>query len=182
MLVGSGQVIVLSVIKQRKVVDGSCRDDLSDFPVDDLAGDRLGDLLPDGDPFALLDEFGDIVFCGMVRNPAHGNPSSLCKGNVEQSGGFLCILEEHFVEVTEPEKKQDIVGKGAAHRLILRHHGGEFAFLAGHGWIVNRGLRRLNAKVIHRRNAEVRGRTVLGVLPISQKGFEVGFVIWGADC
>ena len=139
MLVGSGQVIVRAIVEQRKIIDGSCRDDLGDFPVDDLSGDRLRGLFPDGDPFAILDELGNIVFRGMVGNPAHWDSSSLCKSDIEEPGCFLGILEKHFVEVAEPEKEQHVIGKGAAHRLILRHHGGELAFLAGHGWIVDRG-------------------------------------------
>ena len=128
-----GEVIMAAVIEQREVVDGAGRDDLGDLPVHDLAGHRFGGLLPDSDPPALLDEFGDVVFRSVVRDTTHGNSTAFGESHIEESGGLPGILEKHFVEVAEPEEEKHIVGKRAAHRLVLRHHGGELAFLAGHG-------------------------------------------------
>ena len=127
------EVIVAAVIEQREVVDGARRDDLGDLPVHDLAGHRFGDLLPDSHPLALLDELGDVVFHRVVRDTAHGNSTPFGESHIKESGSLPGILEKHFVEVAEPEEEKHIVGKRAAHRLVLRHHGGELAFLAGHG-------------------------------------------------
>ena len=68
-----------------------------------------------------------------MGDAAHGDASPLGQGDIQQSGGLRRILEKHFVEVSQTEEEQDVVGQRAAHGLILRHHRGELAFLgAGH--------------------------------------------------
>ncbi len=129
-----GEVIVAAVVEEGEVVDGAGRDDLADLALHDLAGDRLGGLLRDGDSPAGLDEFRNVVLGGVMGDPAHGDAAALGEGHVEKAGRFPGVLEEHLVEIPEPEEEEDVGGKGAAHRLILRHHGSELAFLgAGHG-------------------------------------------------
>ena len=127
-----GEVVVPAIIEKGKVVDRPGGNNLGDFPVHDFSRNRLGGLLADGDPPSLLDELGDIVFGSMVRYTAHGNAPSLGESDVKEAGGLLGVFKEHLVEIPEPEKEKYVVGKRTAHRLILRHHRGELAFLTCH--------------------------------------------------
>ena len=134
--VDGGEVVVAAVVEEVEVVDGAGGDDLADFALDDLAGLGLGGLLGDGDALAGLEEAGDVALGGVVGDAAHGDGVALGEGGVEDGGGLLGVLEEHFVEVAEAEEEEDVGGQGAAHGLILRHHGGELPgsfFRACHG-------------------------------------------------
>ena len=128
-----GEVVVAAVVEEVEVVDGAGGEDLGDLAIDQLAGDGYGGLLAEGDAFAGLDEFGDVALRGVVGDAAHGDGVAFGEGDVEDAGGDLGVLEEHFVEVAEAVEEEDVVGEGAAQLLILRHHGSEFSVLArGH--------------------------------------------------
>ncbi len=94
-------------------------------------------MLGDGDAFAGLDDFGDVALGCVVGDAAHGDAVAFGEGDVEDFCGGLGVLEEHLVEVAEAVEEQDVIGQGAAHCLVLRHHRGEFLFFghaAGRGF------------------------------------------------
>lgn len=59
----------------------------------------------------------------MVRDAAHGRAAALGQGDVEDGRGSFGILEEHFVEIAEPVKQNDVSRQAFPHREVLSHHG-----------------------------------------------------------
>jgi len=57
------------------------------------------------------------------RNAAHGRAAAFGQGNVENGGGGLRVLEEHFVEIAESVEENDVSRQAFPHREVLGHHG-----------------------------------------------------------
>ncbi len=68
-----------------------------------------------------------------VQNIIKGKRPDLVLSGVN-AGGNLGIVEEHFVEITEPVEEKDILGQRSPYGLILGHHRSEFLFACCHYW------------------------------------------------
>ena len=126
----SGEVVV-AVFFEPEVIEGAGAEDAGDFAADEFAWGDLADLVADGDALAGFDEFGHVSAGAVVGDAAHGDVAAFGQGDVEEGRGFAGVVEKHFVEVAETEKKEGVGGKLAADVLILAHHGGELR--GGHG-------------------------------------------------
>ena len=54
--------------------------------------------------------------------------SRLVRATIEQLRAGLRVLEEHLVEIAQPEQQQGVLGQFAFDAAILRHHGSELGF------------------------------------------------------
>lgn len=72
-------------------------------------------MLGDGDAFAGFEEAGDVVLGGVVGDSAHGGAAAFGEGDVHDGGGVFCVVEEHFVEVSEAVEEDDVCGEGFPH-------------------------------------------------------------------
>jgi hypothetical protein len=95
---------------------------------DSLARARVGELLAHGYPLALLEQAGDVRPRRVIGNAAHGHALAVRKREVEEGAGLAGILEEHLVEIAEPEE-EDRVAVPRLDRPVLIHHGNPL----GHG-------------------------------------------------
>lgn len=69
-----------------------------------------------------------------MGDAAHGCSASLGQGNIENGSGGFRVLKEHFVEIPEPVKKNDVGRQAFPHFEVLGHHGcgcGHKAMLGG---------------------------------------------------
>ena len=73
----------------------------------------------------------DVTVGGVKRQAAHRDAVARGEGEVEQLRAGLRVLEEHLVEIAEPEEQQRVLGQFAFDAAILRHHGSELRF-GGH--------------------------------------------------
>jgi len=111
------------------------REDARQAPPDEAAG--LGGLLlvakghlpPGGEELAHI-----AVRC-VERDARHGRVLALGERQPEQPRGRDGVVEEHLVEVAEPEQQQGVRRKPALHLEVLLHHRG-CLFGLGHrgGW------------------------------------------------
>ena len=105
------------------------RNDLDNVALHDaLAGSRLGELLADGDLFAVLEQAGDVGSGRVVGNAAHRLALPVSEGQVQERAGLDGVLEEHLVEVSEPEE-EDRVPMPRLDLAVLVHQEGPL----GHG-------------------------------------------------
>jgi len=101
---------------------------LGDLAVDEFSGDRFAGLFRDGDALVRSDELGNVALRRVMGDAAHRDVVALGEGDVENAGGNLGIVEEHFVEITEPVEEKNILGQRSSHGLILGHHRSELLF------------------------------------------------------
>ena len=73
----------------------------------------------------------DVAVGGVKRQAAHRDAAALGQGEVEQLRAGLRVLEEHLVEIAEPEQQQRVLGQFALDAAILRHHRRELG-VGGH--------------------------------------------------
>ena len=106
------------------VQDRAGRDDPGDGAFDNAFRQfRVFHLLRDGDFHARIQQFGQVRFNGMVRDPAHGITRPFGQCDFQNGGSTVGIIEKHLVKVTETEQQN---GPGRSFRLrlqILLHHG-----------------------------------------------------------
>ena len=133
-MVDRGEIVVAGVIEEGEVIDGASGNDLGDLAVDEFSGDRFAGLFRDGDALVRSDELGNVALRRVMGDAAHGDVVALGEGDVENAGGNLGIVEEHFVEITEPVEEKDILGQRSPYGLILGHHRSEFLFACCHYW------------------------------------------------
>jgi len=126
-----GEVVRALVVEEGEVVYGTSGEDAGDLSINEFPRDRLGSLLGDGDAFPRFQQAGDVVLRGMVGDSAHGRAAAFCEGDVEDRRGGFRILEEHFVEIAQPVKKDDVSRQAFPHGEVLSHHGGGGAGHAG---------------------------------------------------
>ncbi len=109
-------------------------------------------LLADGHLQPVLDELRDVAARRVVRHPAHRDPLRALRprgeGDLQELRGAHRVLEEHLVEVPEPEE-EDGVRVERLRLEVLPHHRSERADLSR-----PRGL----ARRLHQR---------LGLVPVS---------------
>ncbi|GCM06550.1 hypothetical protein ExPCM15_03804 [Escherichia coli] len=68
----SRQQVVLTFLQQRFIADGARRNDTDNFALNrPFAGRRIANLFTNSDGFALIHQFGEVVFHRMVGNPRH---------------------------------------------------------------------------------------------------------------
>ncbi len=104
----SGEVVRALLIEQVGVIDGASGEDASDFAFDEFSWLGVGRLFGDGDAQTCFEESGDVRFCRMPRDAAHGGEVSLGESNVEDGRGGFRVLEEHLVKITEPVEQDDV--------------------------------------------------------------------------
>ena len=101
-------------IEERIVDHGSRRDDLHDFPPYESFGLRgILDLLADRHLPSQADQPGEVLGQCLHRHSSQWHIRravvARSKRDAEQSASFLRVIEEHLVEVTDPEE-QDRIG------------------------------------------------------------------------
>ena len=117
------EVVRLVGIKITPVRDRARTDDLRKPALDELAGDLIANLLTDGHALAGLDEPGDVTLRRVMGHPAHGDAVALRERHIQDARRRLRILEEHLVEVPQPEQQDHIPRQIPPHGEILLHHG-----------------------------------------------------------
>ena len=193
----AGEIVVPGIVEEGEVVDGGGGDDLGNFAFDDFPGFGRGRLLGDGDTLVGADEFGDVSLGGVVGDAAHGDVVSLGEGNIENPGGNLGVLEEHFVEVAEPVEEENIIGQRAPHGHVLGHHRSELffachceAYLRGHcgrGEWRNQEIEPCLRSEFHGVNSRTifKSLTIWVAMTLTSLGFQQAYVkasnTWGFD-
>ena len=105
------------------VVEHRARGDRLDHgPLDDAPGlARILDLLADGDAVSRGDQLAEVVGCRLDRNTGERNAVAPgCERDPEDAGAELGVVEEHFIEVSHPEK-QDRVPVAGLDLPVLLH-------------------------------------------------------------
>ncbi len=129
--------VVAAVVEEVVVGDSAGGKQAGDFAFDWAFGfGGVADLFANGDGFADFEEFGEVLFDGVVGNACHWDGFACCctacgEGDVEQGSGFFCVIHEQFVEITHAVKQED-VGVLRFDSEILLHHGSVLLFFA-HG-------------------------------------------------
>ncbi len=138
--IGKGQPPVLAVQRKgdqitrvsRIIQECAGGDHPDDIPADDALGQRrILYLFTDRDFLAGTDQAADVIFRGMIRNPAHGDlaPGILSAGGQDQIqdlGSGLGILVEHLVKIPQTEKKDTILMGGLDLSVLAKHGRGRF--------------------------------------------------------
>ena len=83
---------------------GAGGENLRHVALDQFARFGFFELVADGDLLAVLEEFADVAFGGVMRNAAHGRAVAGGECEVEQPSSSLGVVEKHFVEIAEPEQ------------------------------------------------------------------------------
>ncbi len=91
---------------------------------------RVFHLLADRDLVTCLDQLGYVCFGREVGNAAHGHGILFClvprrEGDLKDARGFLSILPEHLVKISQPEE-QDRIAMLLLDAPVLLHEGSEF--------------------------------------------------------
>ena len=119
----SREVVVTARVEHMIFEHGTRRNHPRDFAPDNPARHgRIFDLVADGHLATGADELGEVGLRRMERNAAHRHALPLGERDVENLGRFLRVLEEHFVEIAEPEKENGVGGNLALDAPILPHH------------------------------------------------------------
>jgi len=91
------------------VESGARGEDACDFAANDLFGELwVLHLLADGDPVALAEQAGDVVFRRVIRDAAHGRVALFVaggEGDLQLLRGGFSVVEEELVEVAEAEEE-----------------------------------------------------------------------------
>jgi len=126
-----GEEVVALGQEQPVVEVGAGRQDRGHLALHQLARAGLLGLVADGHLAAGLEQPPDVVPGGVVGQAAHGHAVALGERQLEQLGRVDGILEEHLVEVPQPEEQQGILREFAPDPAVLRHHRGQCRF-GGH--------------------------------------------------
>ena len=106
-------------------------EDLRHLALHQLPGPRVLHLVADGHLAPGLEQAPDVGVGGVEGNAAHRHDAALGQRHVEQLRPRLGVLEEHLVEIAQPEQQQRVLGQLALDAAILRHHRRELG-VAGH--------------------------------------------------
>jgi len=135
--VDGDEEVVAAVVEEVVVGDCAGGEQAGDFAFDGAFGfSGVTDLFANCDGFADFEQFGEVLFDGVVGNACHWDGFACCcaacgEGDVEQRGGFFGVVHEQFVEIPHAVKQED-VGVLRFDSEILLHHGGVLLFFA-HG-------------------------------------------------
>ena len=119
--------VIAAFIEQRLVADCPRRDDPYDLALHRaFAGGRVADLLANHHRLAELDQFRQVTFRRVVRNPTHRNRltrrlPARGQGDVQQLGGFLRIFVEDLVEIAHAIEHQ-LIRVLILQAPVLLHH------------------------------------------------------------
>ena len=117
------------IVKQSRVGERAGRDDAGYRALNrPLAGCRIADLLADHHRFTELDQFRKIRLKRMIGNSGHldwlsGRLPPRGQGDIEQSRGFLGIVEKQLVKIAHPIKKQRVRMLCLEAQILLHHRG-----------------------------------------------------------
>ena len=140
------------VLRARRLKLARCKrraraQDPGDLALHELSG--LGRLLlvAHRDLPARGEQLADIGVGRVIGNPRHRVLLALREREPEEPGGRHGVVEEHLVEIPEPEEQDRVARQRALHLEVLPHHRGEL-FGVGHG-----GQRRLHSRREARRKS-----------------------------
>ena len=103
-------------------------EDLRHLALHQFAGPGLFGLIAEGHLAPGLEQAGDVAARGVVRQAAHRDPVARGEREVEEMRAGLSVLEEHLVEIPQPEQQERVRGEFALDAAILCHHGRELGF------------------------------------------------------
>ena len=103
---------------------GAGAENLRHVALDELPGLGVFELVADGDFLAVLEEFADVAFGGVMRNAAHRGAVAGREREVEQTGGGFRIVEKHLVEIAETKQQQCVGRYLVLDAPVLLHHRG----------------------------------------------------------
>ncbi len=101
-------------------------DDPDDLPFDERPSVRFRHLLANRDFLPGPDEFLEVWSDGMIRDARHRNGSLRIptrERNIKYLRRFLCIVEEHFIEIPHPEEQEAIGVFVLPMEILLQHRG-----------------------------------------------------------
>ena len=122
MLINRCQIISAFRFQQTQFAHRSRANDLRDIARYDPPRLRLARLIANRDPFSCLDQLRDIILRGMIWHPAHRHAVAFRQRDIQQTSGFLRILEKQLVKIAEPKEQQHIRRDASAQPLVLLHH------------------------------------------------------------
>jgi hypothetical protein len=115
----------LARVERLLVQDRARRDEAGDLAPDDPGAPRRFHLVADGDLEPPLEELCHVAAGRVVGDPAHGDLAvplgARGERDLEHLRGLDCVLEEHLVEVAQPEE-EDGIGVPRLHLEVLPHH------------------------------------------------------------
>ncbi len=131
----SGEVVVQLRFERGLFEHRSRRDNPRDLTTNQpLHQGRILHLLADRNLAPGLHELRNIEIRGVMRHAAHRDCVPLRQREIKELRRFLGVVEEHLVEVAQPEEQQGVFRQIAANPAILVHHGrGSFRHGAQYG-------------------------------------------------
>jgi hypothetical protein len=143
---GGAQEARLARVERLLVQHRTRGHEAGDLAPDDPGASRRFHLVADGDLEPPVEELRHVAAGRVVGDPAHGDLAvSLGAGgerDLEHLRGLDGVLEEHLVEVAEPEE-EDGVGVPRLHLEVLPHHRGRRLCDLGHGVLLARRSHRV---------------------------------------
>ncbi|MPM35347.1 hypothetical protein SDC9_81938 [bioreactor metagenome] len=113
-------------IEHARIDDRARSDDPGDRAFDDALGQlRILELLRDGDLDPGIEQARQLRVKRVIGKSAHGIALPLGQRQLHQRAAPHRVVEEHFVEVPEPEEQNRILGDIGLGRAVLLHHRGE---------------------------------------------------------
>ena len=143
---------VVALLLQARILQGSRTQDPGDLAADQLACLDLPDLLAERDAPAGGKELLHVAARRVVGNPAHRDLTALGQGDVQDRRGLLGVVEEHLVEIAEPEEQEGARRQVTPKGVILLHHRGRFGSHERRGEM----LKRLESEKVKRNHEIVR--------------------------
>ena len=129
---GDGEQVRIGFVRQQRRIRHRARcEHAHDFALDRaFGGGGIADLLANGDRVSEFEEFGEVLFCGMIRHAGHFDWLTIGRAargqrNAENARGLHRIVKKQFVKITHAIKQQRI-RMVCFNAQILGHHGGVF--------------------------------------------------------
>jgi hypothetical protein len=120
---GEGTEVV--VLRGVELVGGegrAGREDARELAFHELAGLGGLGLVADGDLLAGGEELADVVVGRVVGDARHRGRLAPGEGDAQQARADLGVLEEHLVEIAEPEEQERVRREAALDLEVLDHH------------------------------------------------------------
>ncbi len=136
----AAKIVVAPLLQKGGINEGAGGHHPGNFPLHQpLCQGWVFHLLADGYLVSPFNEAVDVAFGAVVGDAAHRRPLRKAalpagEGQLQLLGNQKGILEEHLVEIPQPEE-ENLVPVLLLHLQILPHHGGKFIhlFLCQHG-------------------------------------------------
>ena len=121
---GGGEIMTL--LLETGILQRPGTHDPSDLAADKFPRLHFPHLLAESDAATGGEKLFHVTPRGVVGNTAHRHIAALGERDIQDRRGLLGVVEEHLVEITEPEEQEGSRRQVTPQGVILLHHGSSF--------------------------------------------------------